>query len=321
MGMVIIKATDAIEVKHPVTLVFGPPGIGKSALLFMGKTLTLDFDKGAHRAGNRKDTIQPESWNDVEEMLASPAKLEAYEIIGIDTVGRCLDLITIDIIDKTPKHAYDGALNQKGWGVLKSRFHTFLARLRAMGKDVVMVAHDREDKDSEPKCAYPDIQGGSYGEVLKSADFVGYLSLAGKERALDFNPTERHVGKNPAAWSLIKVPDFAKQPDFLAGLIAKGRETLGRIGAESAMIAGQIADWAAQMETFTTPDEATAVLPKIEALEPMLRAQVKALLWERVKGLYWTYSPEKKAFVAASKPPSEAPKAPTEEMAIPGFGG
>ena len=64
--MKIIKGTDSISVEHPVFLIFGQPGIGKSSLGYSTKDpLLLDFDKGAHRAANRRDSLVIDGWKDV----------------------------------------------------------------------------------------------------------------------------------------------------------------------------------------------------------------------------------------------------------------
>ena len=56
--MKIIKATESIAVTPPWFLIFGQPGICKSSIGFsMKDPLTLDFDRGAHRAANRRDTF------------------------------------------------------------------------------------------------------------------------------------------------------------------------------------------------------------------------------------------------------------------------
>jgi hypothetical protein len=71
--MRIIKATDSIPVDHPVFMIFGQPGIGKSSLGYSCKdVLALDFDKGAHRAANRRDTLVIDTWKDIEDLMASP---------------------------------------------------------------------------------------------------------------------------------------------------------------------------------------------------------------------------------------------------------
>jgi len=297
--MKIIKATDAIPVEHPVFLLFGQPGICKSSLGFSAKNpLLLDFDKGAHRAANRRDTLAIDRWADVVELMDSPEALAPYDTIVVDTVGRCLDLITADIAATDPKKAPGGNLSQQGWGVLKNRFRSWAAQLRTMGKDLLLIAHDKEDKDGDTRIVRPDITGGSYGEVMKVADFVGYVYMVGKDRVLDFNPTDRWVGKNPAGWAPWKVPPVAKASDFMGGLFDAGREALGGISEVSAKVAQQVDDWRAQIETFTTPEECTKAIAPISQLAPVAAPQVKKLLWERAQALGFEFDTKAKTFTA-----------------------
>lgn len=311
--MNIIKATDPMPVEHPIFCIIGDPGLGKTTLFATADApLCLDFDRGAYRAGNRKDTLEVNTWADVMELLQNAEALEPYQTIGLDTTGRCLDVMTVDIIHGSPKLGKDGNLSQQGWGVLKGRFRTFVQQLRSLGKDVVLLNHAREEKDGDTRIVRADIQGGSYAEVMKVADFVGYLTMVGKDRILDFNPTERSIGKNPAGWAPLVVPHYAKDARFLAGLIEKGREALGKIGNESAKAATVLVDWRSGIETFTSAEECDAALPKIEALTPILKAQIKKLLWEKAKALGLTFDAASKGFIAPPKPePAKAPAAAT----------
>jgi hypothetical protein len=270
----IIRATDSIPVEHPVFLIFGQPGICKTSLGYScDEPLLRDYDKGAHRAANRRDTLLIDTWADVAESNDAKA-LEPYKTVVEDTVGRCLDLITADIALTDPKKAPGGNLSQQGWGVLKNRFRQHVATLRGLGKDVLLIAHDKEDKDGDTRIVRPDIVGGSYGEVMKVADFVGYLYMNGRDRVLDFNPTDRWVGKNPAGWTPFKVPPVGKAQTFLAGLFDLGREALGSISEVSAKLALQVDDWRSQIETFTTADEFNQAIPEIKRLPPTTHPQV-----------------------------------------------
>lgn len=301
--MKIIKATDSIPVEHPVFLIFGQPGICKSSLGYSTRDgLTLDFDKGAHRAANRRDTLVIDAWSDVAELMQAGAALDAYHAVTVDTVGRCLDVMTADIATTDPKKAPGGNLSQQGWGVLKNRFRTWTSQLRALGKDVLLIAHDKEDKDGDSRIVRPDIVGGSYGEVMKIADFVGYCYMSGKDRILDFNPTDRWIGKNPAGWSPFKVPPVEKAQTFMADLFDQGRVALGRISEASAQIAGQVDDWRANIDTFTSPEECTRAIEPINKLAPALVPQVKKLLMDRAKALGFTFDTKTKAFVEAKQP-------------------
>jgi hypothetical protein len=290
MSIRIIKGTDCIPVEHPVFLLFGQPGICKSSLGYSTKEpLTLDFDHGAHRAANRRDTLLIESWDDVIELMASQEELAKYSSIVTDTVGRCLDLITADIAKTDPKKAPGGNLSQQGWGVLKNRFRAWTSQVRNLNKDLLLIAHDKEDKDGETRIVRPDIAGGSYGEVMKIADFVGYVYMSGKERVLDFNPTDRWVAKNPAGWTPFKVPAIGKATTFMAELFDKGRAALGKISEESAKAAQSVDLWRVTVDALTTAADCNDVLPKVLKLNGIIAPQVKKILWDRSKDIGLVY--------------------------------
>jgi hypothetical protein len=303
----IVRGTEAIPVEHPVFLIFGQPGICKTSLGYSARRpLLRDYDKGAHRAVNRRDTLLIDRWADVVESNKADV-LEPYGTVVEDTVGRVLDLITADIVETDPKKAPGGNLSQQGFGVLKNRFRTHISTLRALGKDVLLIAHDKEDKDGDQRIVRPDIVGGSYGEVMKTADFVGYVYMAGRDRILDFNPSDRWVGKNPGGWEPFKVPPVGKAQSFMADLMDRGREALGRISEESAGVLQQVEDWRAQIGTFTEPDEINRAIPEIQKLSPIAGPQVKKSLMERAAALGFKWNAGTKAF--------EAPEAPTSTAA------
>lgn len=305
--MKIIKATDIIEVAHPVFLIFGQPGICKTSLAYSTKDpLLLDFDSGAHRAANRRDTLQIGAWADVVELMSSREALEPYATVIPDTVGRCLDVMTADIIRETPKLGPNGNLSQQGWGVLKNRFRTWTSSLRALGKDVLLIAHDKEDKDGDTRVVRPDIVGGSYGEVMKIADFVGYAYMAGKDRVLDFNPTDRWVGKNPAGWAPFKVPPVGKAQDFMADLFDQGRAALGTISEASAKIASQVEEWRDRIVEFGKAEEFNAAIVEIKKLPVLIQAQVAKSLMDFAKTSGIPFDAAKKQFVEPSKEPAGA---------------
>lgn len=311
--MQIIKGTETIAVAHPVFAIFGQPGIGKTTIgNSTHKPLSLDFDQGAHRAALRGDTLRIGSWADVEELMQDRTALESYDTIVADTVGRCLDLITADIIEKNPKDGRGGSLSIQGWGVLKTRFRLWITQLRAMGKDVLLIAHDKEDKDGDTRIVRPDISGGSYGEVMKVADFVGYAYMVGKDRVLDFNPTDRWVGKNPGGWAPFKIPPVAKAQTFMAELFDRGRDALGGISEVSAVAANQVEVWRVKIAGLTTAAECNTQIPLIKALTPLLAPQVSKILLDHAAAAGIAFDKTKKAFVP---PVVHVPEAVAEPVA------
>lgn len=299
MALNIISGSEAIPVAHPIFVLFGRPGICKTSLAYSApKPLLLDFDGGAHRAVNRRDTLQIASWDDVVELMASPDVIAPYDTFIVDTVGRALDVITADIAKTDPKKAPGGVLSLQGYGVLKTRFRQWMATLRSHGKDVLLIAHDREEKDGDSTIVRPDIIGASLGEVMRVGDFVGYLYMSGKDRVLDFNPTDRWVGKNPGQWKPLQVPPAAKAQTFMADLMAKGRAALGQVSAESAKAFEQIESYRLALEGMSLPDELTKAIPEVQALPAGVSAQVKHLLMARATALGFTFDKKTSAFVA-----------------------
>jgi hypothetical protein len=185
----------------------------------------------------------------------------------------------------------------QGWGTLKTRFRQHVANLRALGKDVLLIAHDKEDKDGDTRIVRPDIVGGSYGEVMKVADFVGYVYMSGRDRVLDFNPTDRWVGKNPAGWAPFKVPPVGKATNFMAELFDKGREALGQLSDASAQIVKQVEVWHEKFAGITDAKTLNDQMPLVKAIEsPVVQPQVAKLLMDRGAALKFEFDGKAKAF-------------------------
>ena len=109
MALKIVKASEPMPVANIVLTIYAAPGLGKSTLGFTAeKPLMLDFDKGAYRAGNRGDAVTVVKWADVEAM--TPDDLEPYATIVVDTAGRALDAMGVDITGKNPKAGRGGNL-------------------------------------------------------------------------------------------------------------------------------------------------------------------------------------------------------------------
>jgi len=262
----IIKGNEPIQVAHPVIAIYGQTGIGKTSLGYsMNAPLLFDFDSGAHRAVNRKDTLQVETWSDAADALAG-GRVEPYASIIIDTVGRCLDVMTADIILQNPKLGPNGNLSQQGWGALKNKYRQFMATVRAQKKDVLLIAHDREDKDGDVRVVRPDIAGGSLNEVMKIADFVGYVYMVGKDRVIDFSPTDRWIGKNPAGWAPFKLPPIHECKGFMAELYDMARAALGQISETNAETVNVVEEWKSKIAEFDKIDDFNKIIPIIREL-------------------------------------------------------
>lgn len=208
----ITRASDPIEVKTLCVTIYSAPGLGKTSLAFTAsRPLLLDFDRGSHRAVDRKDVVQVSDWAEIANIKA--ADVEGYDTVVIDTAGKALEVLAQDVIKSNARLAFGGALNQQGWGQLGVRFGAFLRMIRGFGKDVILIAHMDEQKDGDVIKERLKVQGGSKDLLLTDSDVIARISIFNKERHLVFSPTETSFGKDPAGLASMPIPD-AKNPAF-----------------------------------------------------------------------------------------------------------
>lgn len=308
MPLHILRASEPVVINNVIVALYGDPGAGKTSLAFTAHDpLLLDFDQGAHRSGFRRDSVPCDTWAKVEGMTEKD--LEPYRTIIVDTVGRALDAMAVSIIAGNPKrNAGGGQLDLKGFGMLKGQFAAWLRTITSFGKDVILIAHGVESKKGDDKILRPDMQGSSYGEVMKRADGVAYLCMRDRVRVLSWDPTEGAIGKNPAALDEMTVPNLANAPAFMGECLDSIKSRIGQISAEGIAIRELVEKWRAEIDKASTPEEATALVADVNAIEGAAKVQVKHLLGSRAKALGYTWNGS--AFVPREAKPADAPPAP-----------
>lgn len=291
MALKITRAADPITVERLNLCVYGQPGAGKSSLAFTADApLLLDFDRGAHRAANRKDTVQVSAWSDVADMGADD--LAPYNTVIVDTAGRALDSLTADIIRRNPKAGRGGALTLQGYGTLKAEFVAWLKALNSYGKDVVLIAHMDEQRNGDELIERLDVQGGSKGEIYKAADAMARLAIRNGQRTLNFNPTDAAFGKNPGQLPVLDIPHPDKDPMFLAGVIKSIKDKLNSQTAEQAKAQMALMAWRdrlAEIADVSTFNEALSdVKSAPRAVQAMFAAEATArgLTFDKKAGVY-----------------------------------
>lgn len=300
MGLKITKADEPITVEQIKMLVYGQPGIGKSSFAFTAEApLMLDFDGGAHRSAFRQDIVRVSQWSDVAHV--TPDDLASYSTVVIDTVGRALDFLGAHLTASDPKLGNkNGGLSLQGFGALKSTFAAWLGKLNTAGLDVIMVAHDKEStNERDVRIVRPDITGGTYHELFKLTDAVGYMYAEGKRKVLDFSPTENYVGKNPSHLEPLAIPDYTQQPDYAAKIIAGIKTALGEISVAGQQVVAEVSAFREKLDAAEDAAGVNQLLPKLPEMSKPVKVQCWALVQERAGQLGLAFDKESKRFHAA----------------------
>lgn len=279
MALRIIRSTDPITVTRLNVCIYAAPGLGKTSISFTAdKPLLLDFDRGAHRSANRKDTVQVERWEDVAHITADD--LADFNTVVVDTAGRALDTLTPDIIRRNPKMGRGGSLTLQGFGQLKAEFVAWLKHLNSLGKDVVLIAHMDEQRNGDEIIERLDVQGGSKGEIYK-ADAMGRLSIRDGKRMLNFSPTDASFGKNPGQLEPLEVPHPERDPQFLARVIQQIKDRLNAMTEEQREAQAALEKWRDRTTAAQDVTAINALLPEAnggsQAMKVLLNDRAAAL--------------------------------------------
>ena len=260
-------------------------------------------------AAHRVDTVQIAKWEEVNEVLSSP-EVADYKTIVIDTAGKMLSFMDVYIMQTNPKmKKADGTLSLQGYGVRKNMFIDFVKRVTIMGKSVIFVAHEREEKVGDEKQIRPEIGGSSAGDLIKELDLVGYMEAIGKKRTISFNPCEKFYGKNTCNLpERMEIPVIIDEDGNITGkndFMAKVIEAYSTYQAKQTELSNEYEDLLevirAQIEEVNDIDSANEVMNSIAGMQHIFDSKLQAGTWlnKRCKELGLKYDKIKKQYVAA----------------------
>jgi len=178
-----------------------------------------------------------------------------------------------------------------GYGELKASYAAWLKKLILFGKDVILIAHDKEDKKGDIHIVRPDIQGGSYGEVFKQADSVGYIYHEAKKNHLCFSPSDSWIGKNIAGFEPLVLPDFHNEPNYLGGVIKDIKKAINAVGAQAKKIRELIVEWEGKVTETADCKTLNTVLAEARKIKTTnVKNQVSQIIANHAKSLDLKYN-------------------------------
>ena len=312
--MSLLKKPNELSVKSTLSgLIYGQPGMGKTTLaLSSPNPVLLDFDGGVHRvnAAHRVVTLQVKSWDEVTQLMASN-EIAEFETIVIDTAGKMLSFMDKAIMAANPKmRKADGTLSLQGYGVRKNMFINFVNQVMLMGKSVIFVAHEREEKNGDDKQIRPEIGGSSAGDLIKELDLVGYMEAIGRDRTISFDPCEKFYGKNTCNLpSRLKIPVIINeqgvvtgQNDFMSNIIKTYKDYQSQQSEMSVKYDTLMEDIRDTVEQVTDVNTANEVKDLVGKLDHIFDSKIKAgmMLNAKCKALGLKFNAVKREYEQAS---------------------
>lgn len=197
------KPSELIAKPGIVAMIYGQPGSGKSTLACSApNSVMIDTDWGVTRVNgaHQVPTLQVTKWEEIAEAMNEVKTDPQIDTVIIDTVGKMLNFMEEYIkrtaCGKKVELNKDGSLSLKGYGRRKSMFAGFVKELTILGKNVIFVGHDHEEKRGDEIIIRPEVGGSSTNDLMKELDLVGYMEMNGNIRTISFTPTDRFYAKN-----------------------------------------------------------------------------------------------------------------------------
>jgi hypothetical protein len=204
-----IKKDEKFPERPVIMVIYGVPGSGKTSVANTCENAVLiDCDRGADRAVNRVDTIIAKTWHDI---LKDENLIKNYKTVIIDTAKAALDdYLMAYVVEKDYKLKTN---KLKAYGAIGEEFKAFINARRAENVDIVIIAHAKQEQDGDIFKYYPDVTGQSKDLILRIADQVGFITIENKRRVINFDPTDKTIGKNVAKIPTTIIPDDTT-PEF-----------------------------------------------------------------------------------------------------------
>lgn len=292
--MTIIRKEDVLPERPVIILLYGSPGVGKTSVFNTSKNpVLIDADRGADRSIFRQDTIIASNW---KEILADESEIKNYSTVGIDTAKSVLDdFLMVHVVEQDYKLKTN---KLKAYGAIADEFKLFVNRRRGEKLDMVIIAHAKEEKDGDNTRISPDVTGGSKDLLLRIADQVGYMYMDNNQRTINFNPTDKTVGKNVARFPLLTVPNET-EPEFktfMADIIQRVKSSIQEKSEEQKELLAKIETVQTELNAIDSPEKAAKVSELIAGLPKAHQVAFRNSMKEKMNKESIIFDPVQKVF-------------------------
>lgn len=288
--MGLIKKPSQLDVNTSLAcLIYGQAGVGKTTIACSAPNAVLfDFDGGVNRlnGAHQIPTCQVGSWEEAQEALNEVKASPEYKSIIIDTAGKMLAYMEEYIKRTNPKtRKADGSLSLQGYGVRKQMFINFIKDATTMGKHIIFVAHEIEQRRGDETIIRPEVGGSSASDLLKELDLVGYMEMRGSERTISFDPCEKFYAKNSCGMQgIISIPLLLNEQGnpigentFLVDVINAYHNRLKKNKETTAKYEVLVAEIKENITGIATAEDANNFVAWVKGLEHIYNSKAVAL--------------------------------------------
>jgi len=311
------KAGELRNVIALKTLIYGQPGIGKTSLACTAsRPILLDCDRGSHRSAYSTNVAVPEDcemwdWSTYMQFAHHPDEWNAhmYDTIIIDTIdamlARCIDFIRINEASFFGAkmgglfNYKQGTLTLQGYGTLKGQFKIFIEQIYKLGKDLIMIAHEKKESEGE-KRIIPAITGGSFNEVMAVSDLIGYYSHIGGNRILNFQPNDVSFGKDAGSLGTLQIPNLTENPDYFANTLMSAKQTMNSYAKAQSEAMDKIRNLRVLIEHIKDAQTANSFSDIIKQESEQVKVVVRNGFIEKCNSLGLIFNRETKNYDAAA---------------------
>lgn len=183
MALNIKKNVISRDLSGYITLVYGPPKIGKTTFgSKMPAPLLLAAERGYSAIGGI-DVVDITTWGDIKSAvreLKKPEYKEQFKSIIVDTVDITADLCQKYICSQLGiENIGDGGWSTNGWSKYKKEFEETFRTLAQLGYAIVFLSHDKEktikpQNGSEYQQIGSSMQTSALAIVENMSDIIAY---------------------------------------------------------------------------------------------------------------------------------------------------
>ena len=285
--MNIIQPKDLPIRKVVSMLIYGQSGVGKTSLASCSpNAILLDLDHGLQRVDKQYQcpSVQVSNYEEIVELINSE-DVKGFDTIVIDTFEKFVECMFDYLASQNSKlRNYNGQPSQAGWGQIKTTSKKLISDLLKMNKNLILISHDREDKNGDEIVVRPDISGASGKDLIKVIDLVGYMSIKGGKRTICFEPHDNFIAKNSLGLNgFIEIPDgyYGFVNDVISKITTRQQQD-NAIRAEYDKLLAEQDDKLAHVQTA---DDLNVLLSSLKDTENKVIWGSRRIFWCKLKQL------------------------------------